>query len=217
MKKMLIKELKLAASPLSYLFILFGLLTFCPGYPILVGGFFVCLGIFQSFQSSRESNDILYSALLPIKKTDTVKCKYIFCVFIELCAFALSAIVTAVRMTVFSEAAVYRSNALMNANLVYLGFLLLIFGCFNAIFVRGFFRTAYSFAKPFVTFIITSFIIVGIGEVLFHIPGFSALNSFGFDHIGLQAICLAAGLLAFILLTVFSVKRSERSFDAIDL
>ncbi|HOE78352.1 MAG TPA: ABC-2 transporter permease, partial [Bacilli bacterium] len=42
------KELKLSANVLSYYFIAFGLMTFIPGYPILVGVFLSCLGIFQS-------------------------------------------------------------------------------------------------------------------------------------------------------------------------
>lgn len=42
MIKLLRKEIQLAASPLSYFFIGFGLMAFVPGYPILVGSFFVC-------------------------------------------------------------------------------------------------------------------------------------------------------------------------------
>lgn len=58
MIKLLRKEIQLAASPLSYFFIGFGLMAFVPGYPILVGSFFVCLGLFQSFQTAREANDL---------------------------------------------------------------------------------------------------------------------------------------------------------------
>ena len=79
MIKLLRKEIKLAASPLSYLFIGFGLMAFIPGYPILVGSFFVCLGLFQSFQAAREANDILYTVLLPVAKGDVVRAKYAFC------------------------------------------------------------------------------------------------------------------------------------------
>ncbi len=49
MREIMIKELRLSASALSYLFIAFGLMFFVPGYPILCGVFFVTLGIFQSF------------------------------------------------------------------------------------------------------------------------------------------------------------------------
>ena len=72
-------------------------------------------------------------------------------------------------MTVLSEVEVYRNNPLMNANLVYLGFVLLILGLFQCIFVGGFFKTAYRFARPFVTFIVAAFLVVGLGEALFHI------------------------------------------------
>ena len=68
MINLLRKEMKLSASVLSYLFIAFGLMFFLPGYPILCGVFFVTLGIFYSFQNSRETNDIIYSILLPIAK-----------------------------------------------------------------------------------------------------------------------------------------------------
>ena len=68
MIKLLRKEIQLAASPLSYFFIGFGLMAFVPGYPILVGSFFVCLGLFQSFQTAREANDLTYTALLPVAK-----------------------------------------------------------------------------------------------------------------------------------------------------
>ena len=75
MSELLKKELRLAASPLSYWFLAFALMTMIPGYPILVGGFFVCLGLFQSFQNAREQNDVIYTALLPVRKTDIVRAK----------------------------------------------------------------------------------------------------------------------------------------------
>ncbi len=214
---MLKKEMKLSASILSYLFIAFGFMTMIPGYPILLGAFFTTLGIFQTFQSMRENNDTVYSALLPVQKKDVVRGRYTFVIFIEMCSFAIMVIMTLLRMTAFADAAVYRANALMNANLVFLGFALLIFGCFNSVFVGGFYKTAFYFGKPFVIHIIITFIIVFIAEALHHVPGLEAVNAFGFEHIGLQLIFLLAGVAAFILLTVLSLKRSERNFEKIDL
>lgn len=217
MIRLLKKEMKLAASPLSFIFIAFGLMAFVPGYPILVGSFFACLGLFQSFQSAREANDITYTSLLPVAKSDIVKAKYAFCIVIELCYFALTSIPVLIRMTVLSDASVYRTNVLMNANLVYLGFVLLILGLFNLVFIGGFFKTAYKFGKPFVTFIIVAFLVVGAGEALFHIPALSGLNAFGFTHMGLQVSVLAIGIVIFILLTALSLQLSIKSFEKIDL
>lgn len=217
MNKLIRKELRLSASLLSYLFIAFGLMTLLPGYPILVGAFFVSFGIFQSFQTAREANDIIYSALLPISKADIVKGKFIFSIFIEMCGFAVMVIMTVLRMTIFADSVVYRSNVLMNANLIFLGFVLLIFGCFNAIFICGFFKTAYYYGKPFVFYIIVAFIIISIAETLHHIPGLEAVNAFGFTNMSLQLSGLIAGAVLYVLLTFIAFKKSIKRFEVIDL
>ena len=217
MKNILKKELTLSASILSYLFIAFGLMFFIPGYPILCGVFFVTLGIFQSFQNAREANDIVFSALLPIAKKDVVKGKFVFSCFIELCSIILMAIATILRMTVLTDAVAYRNNAMMNANLFALGIALFIFGLFNLIFIGGFFKTAYKFGKPFVTHIVVTFVVIGIGEALHHFPGLEALNDFGFENFPLQLGLLAFGAVAYIALTVLSYHFSCRNFERIDL
>ena len=217
MNALLKKEMRLSASILSYLFLGFSLMALLPGYPILCGVFFITLGIFQSFQSAREANDIVYSALLPIAKHDVVKGKYQFSILIELSGFFVMAVLTIVRMTVLSNSTVYRQNALMNANPFFLGMALLIFGMFNLIFVGGFFKTAYKFAKPFVTYIIMCFLLIGVAEALHYVPGLEILNAFGFDHLALQLSLLLGGAMAYIFLTAFSYKRACATFEKIDL
>ena len=217
MNALLRKEMRLSASILSYLFIAFSVMTLLPGYPILCGVFFVTLGLFQSFQSAREANDIVFSALLPVAKHDVVKGKYQFSILIEMCAFILMTAFTVLRMTAWSDSAVYRQNALMNANPFALGVALVIFGMFNAIFVGGFFKTAYKFSGPFVTYIIAAFLTIGAAEALHHFPGLGALNAFGFDHFGLQMSLFGAGFVLFVLLTFVSYKMACAGFDKIDL
>ena len=217
MRNIMLKEMKLSASPLAYLFIAFGLMFFLPGYPILCGAFFVTLGLFQSFQTAREANDIVFSALLPVAKKDVVKGKYLFVCFIEACAFVLMTIVTAVRMTAFKDSVVYRANALMTANLFALGAALFIFGLFNWIFVGGFFNSSYRLGRPFVIYIIAAFLSVGIAEALHHFPGLGGLNAFGTEKIGLQAVLFAAGLVAFVLMTFLSYRKACCNFERTDL
>ena len=154
MGKILLKEMKLSASILSYVFIVFGLMFLLPGYPVLCGAFFTTLGIYQSFQNMRETNDILFSALLPISKEDVVQGKYLFVCLIELCSALLMTLIAVLRMTVFADSPVYRENALMNANGFALGTAFVLFGLFNAIFVGGFFRTVYRIGKPFIIYIV---------------------------------------------------------------
>ena len=159
MKQLLIKEFRLTSCPLTFFFLAFTFMTMIPGYPILVGAFFVCLGIFYTFQFAREYNDVMYTALLPVAKSDVVKARYSFVITVEMIAFLLSTILTIIRMTMLSTAKPYVVNPLMNANLVYLGSYLVILALFNLIFVTGFFKTAYYFGKAFIYFVVAAFIV----------------------------------------------------------
>lgn len=211
------KEFKLSAHILSYVFIAFGLMTFIPGYPILVGVFFSCLGIFQSFQSYRESNDIAYTILLPVSKKDIVKAKFIFVLTIQFLTFLLMFVITIIRMTMLVDVEAYVLNPLLTANLVFLGYALVIYGLFNFLFVRGFFKTAYKFGKPFVSFAVVGFLVISLAESLRYIPGLEALNSLGFNNISIQLTGLMVGFIINVLLNYISYKYSVKSFERIDL
>lgn len=217
MRNIMRKEMRLSASILSYLFILFGFMFFLPGYPILCGAFFVTFGIFQGFQSAREANDIVFSSLLPIAKKDVVKGKFLFTCLIEVCGLIPMIIAIVVRMTVLLNAAPYRNNALMNANLFALGLAFLIYGLFNLVFVSGFFKTAYNLGRPFVLYIVVTFITIMFGEGLHYFPGFGFVNAFGVDQILSQFILLFVGIILFVLLTLIAYKKAVRDFEKIDL
>lgn len=217
MRNLLIKELKLSTMALTYIFLAFALMTFIPGYPILCGAFFFCLGIFQSYQTSRENNDILYSVLLPVSKRDVVKAKYLSAAVLQMIMLALCAVCTVVRMVFMSDAGVYEANALMSANLVYLAFVLLIFAAFNIIFIGGFFKTAYKMGKYFVVFIIVDFVIIVIAEVLHHLPGLEWLDILDFSYAGGQIAILVIGAVIYATVTMISCRVSQNRFERIDL
>lgn len=217
MNAMLKKEIRLSTLVLTWLFIGFGAMALLPGYPILCGVFFITLGIYQSFLSAREANDIVYSALLPVARRDVVKGKYQLVMLIELCGFALMAIATVLRMTVLADAEVYRRNALMNANPFFLGTALLIFGLFNVIFVGGYFRTAWQLGKPFILYIIAAFLTICAAEALHHVPGLEVLNAQRFDHIAMQMTLLLGGAALYLLMTWLSYRKACANFEKIDL
>lgn len=217
MNKLIQKELRLSTSPLTYCFLAFSFMTLIPGYPILIGSFFLCFGIFQSFQLAREANDILYAALLPIKKSDVVKTKFLITIFFQTIGFVLMAGLTVLRMTVMSDSGPYVTNPLMNANFVFLGFVFLVFAAFNGIFLRGFFRTAYYYGKPFIWFIVVALLLVGVAETLHHLPGLSALNAGFGPQFGPQIYVFATCMALYILITALSLRNSKRSFERIDL
>lgn len=217
MKTMLQKEIRLAASPLSYIFLIAGFMALLPGYPILVGAFFVCFGVFHSFQNAREANDTLYTVLLPVKKSDFVGAKFAFTCMIQMLGFTIFAAMTALRMTALSTAAPYVQNAMMNATPLFLAFVLLIFASFNGLFVGGFFKTAYQIGLPFLWFGIVTLLLIGVAEALHHLPGLAFLNAPAGEKLGLQFALLAASAILYAAVTVLACRSAKRRFEQIDL
>ena len=217
MTRLLNKEFRLAASPLSWIFLAAAAMTLLPGYPILMSAFFVCLGIFQSFQNAREANDVLYTVLLPIRKQDFVRAKYAFACCIQLIGFVLMAALTALRMTVMSGAKAYAGNALMNPSPLFLAFVLLIFTAFNLCFIGGFFRTAYKLGMPFLSFGLVTLALIVVGEALHFFPGLGFLNTTTGERLGLQFALLGAAAVIYALGTAMSCRASMARFEKIDL
>jgi len=210
------KELRLAVSPLSWVFLAGALMTLLPGYPILMGSFFVCLGIFYSFQNAREANDVLFTLLLPVRKRAVAAAKYAVTCLFQLLAFLLMAALTALRMTALADAAVYRANVMMNATPLYLAFALLVFAAFNLLFLGGFFRTAYQIGGPFLAFSAGALLVIFAGEALHHLPGLGFLNAPAGERLGLQLLLLVAGAAVYALVTLLSYRAAARRFEKLD-
>ena len=105
----------------------------------------------------------------------------------------------------------------MAANFVYLAFVLLIFACFNVIFLGGFFKTAYGIGKPFVLFTVANFLIIAVAETLHHIPGLGWMNVLNFDFMMEQVTILIGAIGIYAVLTVMSCRKSWLRFQKIDL
>ena len=120
-------------------------------------------------------------------------------------------------VAVMANAAPYQDNPMMNANQAYLGYILLVFALFNTVFLGGFFRTAYKFGKPFILFIIASFVLVTAAEVLHHLPGLGFLNGTAALGDVRMWLLLAGALTVYIVATVISCRVAMKRFDKVDM
>ncbi len=93
-----------------------------------------------------------------------------------------------------------------------------IFALFNAIFVGGFFKTAYKFSRPSSRISSCRLYASVSARRCIISPASEALNAFGTDFLPLQLALLALGILAYALITWLSFRRACRSFEkSIDL
>ncbi len=76
MKALLYKEFKLAMHPICYVFVaLFPFMTLIPAYPLAVSFIYLLAAypiLFLGANKGQQSNDLLFSTLLPVRKKDIV-------------------------------------------------------------------------------------------------------------------------------------------------
>ena len=93
MKALLYKEFKLALHPICYLFVLiFPFMILIPSYPIAIGFIYILTTypiLFLGANKGQQSNDLLYSTLLPVRKKDIVLARIFTVLIIQLVSFAL--------------------------------------------------------------------------------------------------------------------------------
>ena len=93
MKALLYKEFKLAMHPICYIFIaFFPFMILIPSYPIAIGFIYVltCYPIlFLGANKGQQSNDLLFSTLLPVRKKDIVLARIITVVIMQVSFIAI--------------------------------------------------------------------------------------------------------------------------------
>lgn len=213
MCKLLQKELRLAAHPTLYIFMFMGALVLVPAYPYGVVFFFAMIGIFQSVMYARETRDIYYSALLPVRKRDVVAGKVLLAVFAQVGQLLLSLPFAFLR-TLYLPGG---NPVGIEANVAYYGFGLMIFGVFNLVFFTVFFKTAYKAGVAFLTAMVPCVLGILTMEAAVHFPGLGWLDGIDKASLLLQLPVLGVGLLVYLLGSLLAYRLGAARFQRVDL
>lgn len=213
MFNLLYKELRLAAHPNLFIFMSLGALVLVPAYPYGMIFMFGCLGPYISFLYSRETNDIYYTALLPVKKSDVVKSKCALMAFSQLVQLLISLPFAFLRTSFLPEGNIVG----IEANAAFYGFGLMIYSIFNLIFLPIFFKTAQKVGKAFLLAGIPTLLAIIMMESIVHFPNLEWLDSVAKTDIIKQLPILIIGAAAYALVMMFAYKKSASNFEKVDL
>lgn len=213
MSNLLYKELRLAAHPNLYIFTAMGVLVIVPAYPYGMVFLFGCLALFITFMYGRETNDIYYTSLLPIKKIDTVKAKFLLVVLAQMTQVLISLPFAFLRVYVLPEG----NPAGIEANVAFYGFGFIIYVIFNFVFLTEFFKSGYKAGKAFLFGIIPATLFVIIMEVIVHFPKYRWLDSVEPAMMIQQLPILLIGLLLYIIGMFAAFQVSAKRFERVDL
>ena len=214
MKTLLYKQLRLACHPMTPVFCLSGIMLLIPNYPYSVAFFYVTLGLFFTFLNMREQKDIYYSALLPLRKRDTVRAAVAFTVLVEL----LSVVITALFCLLSAKLQPGKDNAVgMDANLMLLGAGFALYGVFNLVFFICLYRSGYKVGAAYLKANLALWPMMLLAEALPHFPSLMWLNRVDVRANLRQIPILLFGMAVFAALTMLAYRRSARLYERVDL
>lgn len=214
MKTLLYKQLRLACHPMTPVFCLSGIMLLIPNYPYSVAFFYVTLGLFFTFLNMREQKDIYYSALLPLRKRDTVRAAVAFTVLVEL----LSVVITALFCLLSAKLQPGKDNAVgMDANLMLLGAGFVLYGVFNLVFFVCLYRSGYKVGAAYLKANLALWPMMLLAEILPHFPSLMWLNRVDTQANLRQIPILLLGVAVFAVLTMLAYRRSARLYERVDL
>ena len=214
MKTLLYKQLRLACHPMTPVFCLSGIMLLIPNYPYSVAFFYVTLGLFFTFLNMREQKDIYYSALLPLRKRDTVRAAVAFTVLVEL----LSVVITALFCLLSGKLQPGKDNAVgMDANLMLLGAGFVLYGVFNLVFFICLYRSGYKVGAAYLKANLALWPMMLLAEALPHFPSLMWLNRVDTQANLRQIPILLFGIAVFAVLTILAYRRSARLYERVDL
>ena len=215
MKKLLLKEFRLALHPVNVIFLALSAMLLIPSYPYYVTFFYTTLGLFFLSQSGRENHDIEFTMMLPVTRRDLVRARVLFAALIE-----LAQMLVAIPFAIISQHINRFGNmAGMDANVAFFGLSLLMLGLYNAVFFPLYYARPWKVGKAFIIGSIVEALYVLVVEIAAHKVTFVRryLDTPDPAYLGAKLLVLAAGMVLFIALTALGCRQAEKKFEVVDL
>ena len=229
MKALLYKEFRLAMHPICYVFVaLFPLMVLIPKYPLAVGFIYILSAypiLFLGANKGQQSNDLLYSTLLPVRKKDIVLARIITVAVMQ---FAYMVLICALYpLSVYINANVSVDPGMVNVNVPGLGLdgfvsILAIaivgFAVADLIFFPIYYKNGKSIVMSTLFTIIGFMIYLGIFTIAIpYIPGLEGYEIFlcksGW---GVQLGLLGGALVLYGILHFLVYKISSKKLENVD-
>lgn len=229
MKALLYKEFRLALHPLCYLFIiLFPLMALIPSYPLCISFIYVLCAypiLFLGANKGQQSNDLLFSTLMPVRKKDIVLARLITVTILQvvftilfLCFLPLGRLIyeSLVQSALSSGGTPpHISGFSYDAAVSLLSFAFIGFALTDLLFFTIYYKNGKSIVLSSLLSILTFSVLVIVFTLL--LPEISnQYKDFFTNNLGYQFLFLAISLLMCGLLKFLTYKSSSKFLEKVD-
>ncbi len=218
--------MRLSMHPICYIFIiLFPFMFLIPSYPLGIGFIYVltCYPIlFLGANKGQQSNDLLYSTLLPVRKKDIVMARILTVIFMQI-AFILvmTALYPVARIinNAIAQSAENPSEYMipglgLDSYVLLVAIALIGYAIADIIFFPIYYKHGKSIVMSTLFTILGFVVYIGVFTIgLPFIPGLGFLNNL---HLGIQFAILGAAILISFGLHVVVYKVSSKRLEMVD-
>lgn len=215
MKALLYKDFKLS-SKWFFLFYLLTVLALIPNWPTMVTQIYIMLMVFQIFSIFDTSRDLTFTQTLPVASKDIVKSKFVFSLILEFIGIAFCAVFAVI--SIYALPPLEVEQVFMAPNFAFFGITFVVYAIFNLVFFTMYFKRGKSPLAfllgclfGFLVYIIVE-VVLGLVPSLFKL--FATVDSANRLY---QVLVSVAGLLIFTVLSLITLKISQKNFENSDI
>jgi hypothetical protein len=211
MRNLLIKEFKLSINKFFYILpILLAALLLIPNWLFLfVPMYFFWISVPQIYAGYLAQQDYSFTVMLPVTKSNVVRSKAYSLMLLELYHFGLILVFGLIHNMIYDY-----PNIFVDLGPQYFGYVLLLFGLFNILFLPQYFKSAYYFGKPLILGVVVT-LIVGVGLDLLPLIVTSTRELINPETVGMQYVYFLICAVIFITFSWLSVKLSIKNYGQI--
>ena len=227
MKALLYKEFKLAMHPICYIFIaFFPLMILIPSYPLAIGFIYVlsCYPIlFLGANKGQQSNDLLFSTLLPVRKKDIVLARIITVIFMQVMFMVIMSCLYPIAYTLYGNGILDQETGKivdvsvgfgLKSYVIVLAIAFIGYALADLIFFPIYYKHGKSIVMSTLLTILGFVVYLGVATIAVpYIIGIEACNSI---PLWIQVIALAAAIGLSALIHLFVYKIGAKCLDKVD-
>ncbi len=217
MYNLLMKEFKLGGNIFFYaLPFLTGALMLIPGWLyFLVILYFTFITVPNLFGGYKSQNDLIFTSILPVRRSDMVKAKLLFIVILELLHIVTAVIYGIISTHLYPNLSYY----FFAPSLGFWGLCFVMLAIFNIILIPMYYKTAYKYGTATVVSIAAAILFAGGAEWL------GIQNSFVYDlfkgagaeSLIVQLSLLLAGIAIFAIFTIIAYYMANKRFEKVEM
>ena len=228
MKALLYKEFKLAMHPIIYVFIgLFPFMVLIPSYPIAVGFIYILSAypvLFLGANKGQQSNDLLFSTLLPVRKKDIVLARIMTVVIIQVTYMCLMSLLYPVAVLINQSIVADGGEVVTNPGLSLNGFVSILaiaiigFALADLIFFPIYYKNGKSIVMSTLFTILGFAIYLAVFTIVLpFIPGLEGYQTLLCDSgLGIQFGLLGGAIVISVGLHFLVYKISSKRLEKVD-